>query len=77
MSRSGASWAAGLTERELDVLRLIARGRSTKQMALALHISPKTADNHIQNIYGKIGVNTRGGATLFAIEHGLAGAGIS
>jgi HD-GYP domain-containing protein (c-di-GMP phosphodiesterase class II) len=62
---------AGLTERELAVLRLLARGESTKQIAAALQIAPKTADNHIQSVYSKIGVRTRAGATLFAVEHGL------
>jgi len=64
---------AGLTEREIDVLRAIARGQSMKEIARALGISPKTVDNHTQNLYAKIGVKTRGGATLFAIEHGLCG----
>jgi DNA-binding NarL/FixJ family response regulator len=40
-------------------------------MAAALHIAPKTADNHIQSIYSKIHVSTRAGATLFAVERGL------
>jgi HD-GYP domain-containing protein (c-di-GMP phosphodiesterase class II) len=62
---------AGLTERELDVLRLMARGNATKHIAVQLHIAPKTADNHIQSIYSKINVSTRAGATLFAVEHGL------
>jgi len=66
---------AGLTQRELDVLRLIARGQSMKEMARTLGISPKTVDNHTQSVYGKIGVKTRGGAALFAIEHGLGGTG--
>ncbi len=66
---------AGLTEREIEVLRLIARGQSMKEMARALGISPKTVDNHTQNIYSKISVNTRGGAALFAIEHGLGATG--
>jgi DNA-binding NarL/FixJ family response regulator len=60
-----------LTERELDVLRLLAQGKLTKQVAAELGIARKTADNHIQNIYAKTGVTTRAGATLFAIEHGL------
>ena len=64
---------AGLTAREIDVLRGIARGQSMKEIARALGISPKTVDNHTQNVYAKIGVKTRGGATLFAIEHGLCG----
>lgn len=63
---------AGLTAREMDVLRLLAHGKTMKEIGAALGISPKTADNHIQNLYGKIGVRTRAGATLFAIEHGLA-----
>jgi putative nucleotidyltransferase with HDIG domain len=66
---------AGLTGREIEVLRAIARGQSTKAIARMLGISPKTVDNHTQSIYAKIGVKTRGGATLFAIERGLAGAG--
>jgi HD-GYP domain-containing protein (c-di-GMP phosphodiesterase class II) len=67
---------AQLTARELDVLRLIARGHSIKQMAQQLTISPKTVDTHIQHIYEKIGVSTRAGATLFAVEHNvLANAG--
>lgn len=62
---------AGLSERELEVLRLLARGHSTKQIAAALVISSKTADHHIQHIYTKIGVSTRAGATLYALEHDL------
>jgi len=62
---------AGLTARELAVLRLLARGQTMKEIGASLGISPKTADNHIQNLYSKIGVRTRAGATLFAIEHGL------
>jgi HD-GYP domain-containing protein (c-di-GMP phosphodiesterase class II) len=62
---------AQLTERELEVLRLIARGHSIKQIAQLLTISPKTADSHIQHIYEKLGVSTRAGATLFAVEHSL------
>ena len=62
---------AGLSERELEVLRLIARGQATKQMARALGISPKTADHHIQHVYTKIGVSTRAGATLWAMEKNL------
>jgi HD-GYP domain-containing protein (c-di-GMP phosphodiesterase class II) len=63
---------AGLTQREVEVLRLIAGGQSIKEIARTLGVAPKTADNHIQNLYAKIGVRTRGGATLFALEHGLA-----
>jgi HD-GYP domain-containing protein (c-di-GMP phosphodiesterase class II) len=62
---------AGLTEREAEVVGMLARGLQTKQVARALGISAKTADHHIQNAYGKIGVSTRAAATLFAMEHGL------
>jgi HD-GYP domain-containing protein (c-di-GMP phosphodiesterase class II) len=62
---------AGLTEREAQVLALLARGMLTKQIAHSLHISVKTADHHIQSVYRKIGVSTRAAATLFAMEHGL------
>ena len=62
---------AGLTEREVEVLRLVARGLQTKQIARALEISTKTADHHIQNAYGKLGVSTRAAATLMAMERGL------
>jgi HD-GYP domain-containing protein (c-di-GMP phosphodiesterase class II) len=62
---------AGLTEREAEVLGLLARGLQTKQVARSLGISVKTADRHVQNVYRKIGVSTRAGAALFAMEHGL------
>ncbi len=62
---------AGLTEREAEVLGLIARGLQTKQVARTLDISAKTADNHLQSAYRKIGVSTRAAATLFAMEHGM------
>jgi len=62
---------AGLTEREAEVMGLVARGLQTKQVARRLGISTKTADRHIQNSYRKIGVSTRAAATLFAMEHGL------
>ncbi|HEX6208016.1 MAG TPA: HD domain-containing phosphohydrolase [Actinomycetota bacterium] len=62
---------AGLTEREVEVLGLLARGLQTKQVARRLGISNKTADRHIQNAYRKIGISTRAAATLFAMEHGL------
>jgi HD-GYP domain-containing protein (c-di-GMP phosphodiesterase class II) len=62
---------AGLSERECQVLGLLARGLATKQVARRLGISPKTCDHHIQRVYGKVGVSTRAGATLFALENGL------
>lgn len=68
-ARAGAP--AGLTEREIAVLRLLAQGLSVKQLASRLDIAPKTADHHVQNIYTKIGVSTRAGATIFAMQHRL------
>jgi DNA-binding CsgD family transcriptional regulator len=62
---------AGLSERECEVLSLVARGLATKQVARRLGISPKTCDHHIQSLYAKAGVSTRAAATLFALEHGL------
>ena len=60
-----------LTPRELEVLQLIAAGRTAKEAARQLDIAPKTADHHIQNLYAKIGVSTRAGAALYALERGL------
>ena len=53
------------------MLRLIAAGHTAKEAARQLDIAPKTADNHIQNLYSKIGVTTRAGAALYALERGL------
>jgi DNA-binding NarL/FixJ family response regulator len=61
----------GLTRREADVLRLAALGLTTQQIADRLHISTKTADHHIQHIYRKIGVSTRGAAALWATQHAV------
>ncbi len=62
---------AGLTAREVEVLRLLARGMSTKQIARELVITPKTAANHVEHIYTKIGASSRATASLFAMQHGL------
>lgn len=70
-SRSAVAWPAKLTDREVDVLRVLAVGLPNKQIAVELHVSEATVKTHIINIYGKIGVNTRAGATLFALEHDL------
>ena len=62
---------AGLTAREVDVLRLAARGLTNKDIAATLSISPKTVGNHIEHIYMKIGASSRAMASLFAMKHGL------
>jgi HD-GYP domain-containing protein (c-di-GMP phosphodiesterase class II) len=62
---------AGLTAREIEVLRLLARGLSNKQIAARLVITPKTAGNHVEHIYAKIRASTRTAAALFAMQHGL------
>jgi HD-GYP domain-containing protein (c-di-GMP phosphodiesterase class II) len=64
---------AGLSEREWEVLSLLATGLATKQIARHLGIAAKTCDHHIQSVYAKAGVSSRAGATLFALEHGLVG----
>jgi len=62
---------AGLTPREVEVLRLLARGLSNKEIAECLVISPKTVANHVEHIYSKIEASTRATASLFAMRHGL------
>jgi HD-GYP domain-containing protein (c-di-GMP phosphodiesterase class II) len=62
---------AGLTPREVEVLTLLARGLSNKQIAQRLVISPKTVANHAEHIYAKINASTRAAAGLFAMQHGL------
>jgi HD-GYP domain-containing protein (c-di-GMP phosphodiesterase class II) len=68
--RSTAS--AGLTTREIEVLRLVAQGRSNREIATELFIAEKTARNHVERLYAKLGVNNRTQATLAAIDRGLA-----
>jgi DNA-binding NarL/FixJ family response regulator len=60
-----------LTAREVEVLRLIVAGRSNPGIAEALYISPRTAQTHVQNIYTKLGVNSRAEAVRLAVEDGL------
>jgi HD-GYP domain-containing protein (c-di-GMP phosphodiesterase class II) len=64
-------WPAGLTSREVEVLRLLVRGLSNREIAEQLVISRKTAGSHVEHIYAKIGVSNRARAGLFAIKHGL------
>lgn len=62
---------AGLTEREVDVLRLLTRGLSNREVARKLGISPKTVGRHVENLYAKAGVSSRAAAAVFAMENDL------
>jgi HD-GYP domain-containing protein (c-di-GMP phosphodiesterase class II) len=62
---------AGLSEREIEVLQLMAQGLSNRELARRLYISPRTAEHHVQHIYTKIGASSRAAAALFAMERGL------
>lgn len=70
-ARTAGTWPAGLSDREVDVLRLVARGSTNKDVARELGISAKTVQHHVAHIYTKVGVASRAGAALFAAEHGL------
>ncbi|MGH2951881.1 MAG: HD domain-containing phosphohydrolase [Solirubrobacterales bacterium] len=63
----------GLTPREVEVLALVARGHSNKEIAARLYVTPKTVSNHVEHIYAKIDVSSRAAASLFATQHGLLG----
>ena len=63
----------GLSDREVQVLGLVAQGCSNAEIASRLVISRRTAEHHVQHIYTKIGVSSRAAATLFAVEHHLLG----
>jgi predicted ATPase/DNA-binding CsgD family transcriptional regulator len=65
------SGRAVLTRREADVLALLAEGRSDREIAAALSISPKTAGNHVTNILGKLGVGSRAAAVAYGVRHGM------
>jgi non-specific serine/threonine protein kinase len=71
-SLASASRPASLTDRELEVLRLIATGRSNKEIAAQLSISIRTVERHINNLYRKIDAQNKADATAFAIRHNLA-----
>ena len=62
---------ARLSDREVEVLQLVAQGLSNREVAQRLYISPRTAEHHVQHIYAKIGISSRASAALFAMEHGL------
>lgn len=69
--RTRRAAAIALTEREIDVLRLVARERTNPAIATTLGISPKTVERHVTHIYEKVGVSSRAGAAIHALENGL------
>jgi DNA-binding CsgD family transcriptional regulator len=70
-AKTAPIYPAGLTAREVEVLRLVAQGLTDAQVAEQLAISPRTVNYHLTSIYGKIGVSSRSAATRYAIEHRL------
>ncbi|NJM86163.1 MAG: HD domain-containing protein [Hydrococcus sp. RU_2_2] len=71
VSSQQRQWAGGLSQREIEVLRFLARGHSNREIAEILHISIKTVGHHVQHIYNKLGVSNRAAATLYAMQHSL------
>jgi DNA-binding NarL/FixJ family response regulator len=69
--RRGDLRPAGLSEREIEVVRLVAAGLSNPEIARRLVISRRTAEHHVQHVYGKLGVSSRAAVALFAVEHDL------
>jgi DNA-binding CsgD family transcriptional regulator len=70
---NGAATAAGLSARELEVLRLVAAGKTNRAIAAELGISDKTVARHVANIFTKLDLSSRSAATAYAYEHGLSG----
>ncbi len=70
--RTTNTYPARLTEREVEVLGLLARGLSNKEIGVLLHLSPRTVGRHVSKAYRKVGVHRRAEATAFALKHGLA-----
>ena len=64
-------WPAGLSDRQVEVLRLVAEGLSNRDIGQRLSVTGRTAEHHVQDVYGKIGVSSRAAAALFAMEHHL------
>ena len=73
LPRPRSAWPCDLTDREVDVLRLCARGMTNREIAATLVVSDRTVQHHLASIYDKTGRRTRAGAAVFAVEHGLAG----
>jgi HD-GYP domain-containing protein (c-di-GMP phosphodiesterase class II)/DNA-binding CsgD family transcriptional regulator len=69
--KRASGWPAGLSDREVEILGMLAKGLSRREMAKQLILSEHTVRHHLEHIYTKVGVSTRVGATLFAVEHDL------
>jgi HD-GYP domain-containing protein (c-di-GMP phosphodiesterase class II) len=66
-----SAWPGGLSDREVEVARLVAVGRTNKEIGALLGMSPRTAQKHVMNVYDKVGLESRAGLALYALEHGL------
>src|SRR3970282_1887580 len=64
-------WPGGLSDREVEVARLVAIGRTNKEIGALLGMSPRTAQKHVMNVYEKLGLESRAGLALYAVERGL------
>ena len=73
-TRRRPNLVAGLSPREVEVLSLLVRGYSNRQIAATLFISARTVNSHVEHIYTKIGVGTRGSAAMYAMRHGIVDA---
>lgn len=71
LPRPRVPWPCDLTDREVEVLRLTARGLSNRAIAERLRVSDRTVGHHLAHVFDKTGRRTRAGAAVFAIEHGL------
>jgi ATP/maltotriose-dependent transcriptional regulator MalT len=71
LSPEPPSRPSGLTEREVEVLRLVARGCTNREIADALVLSEHTVRRHLQNVFGRLGVSSRAAAVAFAVQHDL------
>lgn len=71
LAKSLTTCPDGLTDREVEVLLLVAQGKTNRQVAEQLVISPRTVNTHLTSIFGKISVNSRSAATRYVMEHHL------
>ena len=70
-SKRKCAWPGGLSDREVEVVRLVAIGRTNKEIGSLLGMSPRTAQKHVMNVYDKLGLESRAGLALYALDRGL------